>query len=106
MNYFKVKTGFARDEFLSIPETELAKATYAHIHGTVFVHSMGSISGKLIQRIDPDYHRELGLNFDYELRGEDLRSLPKGFEMNARKSIEIAHKKVEMAGLPEIKRIA
>lgn len=93
--FYKVKTGFARDEFLSIPENELAKAIYAHLFGTIFVHSKGTLSGKLIQRIDPDYHRALGLNFDYELKGEDMRSLPTGFKHNAITAIGEAENKVK-----------
>lgn len=91
--FFKIKTGFARDEFISIPQSELAKAVYAHVHGTVFVHSMGTISGTLIQRIDPDYHRELGINFEYELKAEDMRYLPKGFKEEALTAISEATQK-------------
>lgn len=104
MKYYKIKTGYARDEFLSIPETELAKAIYSHVHGTVFVHSAGTLSGKLIQRIDPDYHRELGFNFEYELRGEDFRYLPAGFKEEALREIEVATKKAVDAG-QEVKRL-
>lgn len=93
MKFYKIKTGYARDEFLSIPETELAKAVYAHVHGTVFVHSMGTLSGKLIQRIDPDYHRQLNFNFEYELKGEDFRELPAGFREEALLAINVATQK-------------
>jgi hypothetical protein len=75
MKYFRIKYGYGKNEFFSVPETDVAKAMYAMTRGTIFSCSSGTVAGKSIIAITPDYHRFLGVNPDYELQGEDFRQI-------------------------------
>lgn len=69
MKYFKVWLGY--EKFIPITEVELPKALAAHITGGVAVLPDGSVSGKSITLIEPDYHRAMGFNDGYKLLPED-----------------------------------
>lgn len=77
MKYYKVKTGYKADEFVSIDETELQKAIAAQITGAVAFLGGSSISGNSIMTITPDWNRVMGWNPDYHLMGEDYDEIGK-----------------------------
>lgn len=71
MKHFRVYFGYGKDDFYSIPETELAKAINAQLTGKVALLEAGTISGNEIKRIQPDYQRIMGYNRDHQLGSED-----------------------------------
>lgn len=75
MLYFKVKTGYGADDFLSITEDELPTALRAQIGGKVAVFAEGTIGGNHIMSITPDYNRVLGFARSYRLTPEDYEIL-------------------------------
>jgi len=75
MKYFKVKIGYGIDDYVSIDETELKKTMQAQVTGQAVFLKEGSISGKTIMSILPDFNREMGYNRDYKLTGEDYEHI-------------------------------
>lgn len=75
MKYYRVVHGYGKQDFYSIPETDVAKALRAQVNGTVFLCDEGSVSGNEIKSIKPDYNRAMGFNRDYVLNGEDYEQL-------------------------------
>lgn len=75
--YFKIKTGYGADDFISADETEVRSAINAQITGKVAVCREGTISGNHIISITPDYNRLMGYNRDYALKGEDYDAISK-----------------------------
>lgn len=106
MKYFRVYFGWGKDDFISIPETDLKKAIKAQITGQVALLETGSLSGNEIKRIIPDYQREMGWNRDYDLGYEDYKQIG-----STRKEYEdtfiLIKTNVErtLDGLPEVKSI-
>lgn len=104
IKYFKVKTGFGADDFISVSEDELQMAIRAQITGKVAIFSEGSISGNSILSITPDYNRFMGWNRDHQLSSEDYSEIGKG-QMNEYREIlaKIKQKvQLERSGLPEL----
>ena len=95
MRYFKVKTGYRPDEYISIEETELWAAQEAQATGKVAFLKVGSISGNHIISILPDWNRVLGFNKDYELVGEDYLEIGKERERDYRDYMIQTQRKVE-----------
>ena len=77
MKYFKVIYGYGKDDFFSIPQTELAKGINAQVTGKIALFETGSISGNEIKKILPDYQKEMGWNRDYQLGHEDYAQIGK-----------------------------
>lgn len=77
MKYYRVQYGYGKDEFYSIPETEVSKAMRAQVKGTVFICEEGTAAGNSILTIKPDYNRLLGYNRDHQMTGEDYDELPR-----------------------------
>ena len=75
MKYFRIKFGYGKNDFFSVPETDVAKAMYAMSRGTIFSCEEGTVAGKSIISIMPDYNRLLGVNREYDLQQEDLRQV-------------------------------
>lgn len=88
MKYFRVKIGYGANDFISIDETELAKALRAQIKGTVAVFNEGSIAGNSIISILPDYQRVMDWNRDHQLSGEDYEYIGKTRQDEYRNLIE------------------
>lgn len=106
MKYFKIQKGFNIDDYISIDETELPMAMRAQITGKIGVFNEGTIQGKSIISITPDFNREMGYNRDYRMDGEDYARLGR------RKSNEyrdlITHTKLQVEnqlGSGEVKQL-
>jgi hypothetical protein len=90
MNYYRVKTGYGKGEFLSIEQSELPMAINAQINNRVAVFKTGTVAGNHIMSITPDWNKMLGYNPDYVLTGEDIREVPKLKQAEANLAIENA----------------
>ena len=67
MKYFKVMIDYKN--FIPIDETELEKAITAFSTGKPVIFNNGA--SEKVQAILPDYHRAMGWNYGYDLKGED-----------------------------------
>lgn len=73
MNYYKIVRGFGKGDYIPIDETELDKAIFCHLTGTIGAFKNGSITGTHISAVVPDLHAMMGWNEMYELTPEDYR---------------------------------
>lgn len=74
--YFRVKYGYGAGDFISIPESYLAKAIYAKQKGILFSYNDKMISGNEIKTFTPDYHKHTGWNEFYEPKdNEDFKQI-------------------------------
>lgn len=104
MKYFRVKTGYEKDNFISIDETELERAIKAQGTGQVAVFNEGTVSGNHIISITPDYQRMKGWNRDYQLTGEDYEYIGKEMVNDFRVLLENVKLKT-ISGIPERKQL-
>lgn len=76
--YFRVKTGYGVNDFVSIDQSEYGKAVRAQIKKSVVIFGgRGSVSGASIISVSPDWNRELGYHSDYQIKGEDMAEVPR-----------------------------
>ncbi len=75
--FYRVKTGYGKDDFISVNENELQTAIRAQLTGKVGVFNEGTVSGNHIISITPDYNRELRVARDWQLTSEDYAILGK-----------------------------
>lgn len=104
MKYFRVKTGYEKDAFISIDETELPMALRAQVTGKIAIFKEGTISGNHIISITPDYQRMKGWNRDYQLIGEDYEYIGKEMVNDYRNLLENVKLKT-ISVIPETKRL-
>ena len=103
--YYKVKTGYHIDDYISVEEDEVAMCMKAQVTGKIATTRAGSVAGNIILSITPDYNRMLGLSRDYRMSYEDYSNLG-----NARKETEFLLEysrecvKCELNGLPPPKK--
>lgn len=76
--YYRVKTGYGKNDFISIDETELVKAVNAQVTGKIALLKEGTVAGNNIMQIIPDYNRVAGYYPDYVMTGDDFSMLPSG----------------------------
>lgn len=102
MKYFKVKTGFGKDEFISIDETELPRAFKAQVTGKVGAFKNGTVGGNHIISITPDWNKVMGYHPDYVLKGEDYAEIGSNKQCEYRDFMQFAQLAVrnELQGLP------
>ncbi len=73
MLYFKVKTGFGVNDFISIDSDDYPKAVRAQVTGKVALFKNGeTASGSSIQTILPDYGRSLGYKREYQVSHDEV----------------------------------
>lgn len=101
--FYRVKTGYGKDDFIAITEDELPMAMRAQVNGGVAIFNEGTVSGNHIMSILPDYNRVLGLHRDYQLTGEDYRELPADCKNNHMQLIE--ETKYAQIDTPQLKRL-
>lgn len=75
MRYFKIKTGYGDQDFISIDETELEAAVYAFLTDAKGMFKNGAVNGKNIMSITEDWHREFGWNYTYKLGPDDWEQI-------------------------------
>ena len=96
-SYYRIKTGYGKNEFISIGEDELESAIYSFMSDTKGVFSAGVVRGKDIISITPDYHKALGLvNTEWELDQDDWAEVAKlGIKVSLTKTYEQATSRVK-----------
>lgn len=106
--YFRVKTGYGPNDYISIGQDEYSKAVRAQINKSVVIfQEKGSISGSNIQSVLPDWNKELGYYPDYQLKGEDMNEVPRLRQEEYRNFTQHESINVErqIQGLPLLERI-
>lgn len=74
--WFRVRFGYGKTEFISIPLDKLATAIYAKQTGGSFMYGANLIDGREIKTITPDVHVHTGWNPLYEVKdAEDMRQI-------------------------------
>src|SRR3990167_2579045 len=105
--YFRVKTGYESNDYISIPQSDYSKAVRAQIKKTVVVFGEhGSISGANIISVLPDWYKELGYHGDYQVTDEDKESIPRIRQAQYRDFTTYENVNIErqIQGLPALER--
>ncbi len=96
---YKAVYGYKPGEYYQVQEEDLERVLYAHRYGKVVTINGNQISGRYIQRIEPDIHHYTGWNPDYTPRSlEDERQIRRDVpvaELNDR--MKLAEKRVNYA---------
>lgn len=71
MKYFKIKTGYGEEEFVSIDETELEIAFFIFLNDSKAIFKSGVVRGKDIISIKEDWNAAMGWNKNHQLQPED-----------------------------------
>jgi len=107
MKYFKVKTGFNADDYITIDETEVGMATRAQISGKVAIFKEGTIAGNNIISILPDWNKVMGWKRDYKLTGEDYEYIGEKTVNEYRDFQQLTNTNAQrqLQGLPELPKL-
>ena len=106
--FFKVKFGFAPNDYVSIGQDEYSKAIRAQINKSVAIFKgYGSVSGANIISVLPDWNKELGYNPDYLVTGEDMNEIPRLRQGQYREFAQYEGVNVErqIQGLPPLEKL-
>ena len=94
--YFKIKVGYAEDEYISIDDTELETALDVFINDKKGVFTNGVCRGKDIIAITEDYNKEMGWKPTHKLDADDWEELrSKGIERKYKGAIAEAKNVVQ-----------
>lgn len=100
MLYFKIKTGFGANDYISIDQEDYVKAVRAQVTGKVaMLKGARNISGSAIQLILPDYGKTMGYKPEYPISERDTpKEILKQFD-----DLEIKTK--SELGMGEVKKL-
>lgn len=73
--FFKIKTGYDGEQFISIDETELESALYCFMTDSKGIFKNGVCRGKDIINISEDWHKVMGWNPTHELDSDDWNEI-------------------------------
>lgn len=102
MKYYHIKFGFNNDDFISIDETELARAIIAQTTGKVGIFKEGTITGDKIISITPDINKLMGWNRTYQPTSEDYGEIPEKILNEHRKFLEDTRLQIVGGSKPEL----
>jgi hypothetical protein len=105
MKYYKVKTGFKDDDFISVDENELPMAIRAQVTGKIGIFKEGTVTGDKIITITADWNKELGYNRTYQMSAEDYGELPKSLINEYRELLENTTLQITGGDRPETKNL-
>ena len=81
MIYFRVTTGFGKEEFVRIDQDDYIKCVNAQVTGKVAILKSGeTLSGSVILRVKPDWIRMVGYSDINEVPNYDLDKRTKKLE--------------------------
>lgn len=95
MKWFKIKTGYNQNDFVSIDENELELALHIFNVDGKAVFKNGVARGKDIIAIKEDWHKAMGINQAWKLNEDDYNEMAKqGIDTKYRGAITEAKERV------------